>query len=133
MQVKESTLRFTRFMSRRRATWLAIAGLAALGMASAGAPSSIAAGTGPSDWPMFGQNLNNTASTPSSVISQSNVSALKPKWAFTTGGDVSARAAVSGGVAYFPDWSGHLYAITSSSGKLVWSKNIGTDYLHGVL
>ncbi|MBO0845442.1 MAG: hypothetical protein J2P22_08520 [Nocardioides sp.] len=25
---------------------------------------------------------------------------------------MSARAAVSGGVAYFPDWSGHLYAMT---------------------
>lgn len=81
---------------------------------------------------MFGQNLNNTASAPSTVINSSNVSVLKPKWAFTTGGDIFARAAVANGVAYLPDWSGHLYAIKSGSGKLVWSKNLLTDYLSDV-
>jgi len=79
---------------------------------------------------MFGQNLANTASVPSS-ISASNVSALKQKWAFTTGGDVSARAAVVNGIAYFPDWSGHVYAIHASNGKAVWSKSILSDYLAG--
>src|SRR5271165_3794357 len=51
-----------------------------------------------SDWPMFGQNIWNTASSPFEfAISQNNVGTLKPKWTFTTGGDVSARAAVVGG------------------------------------
>jgi polyvinyl alcohol dehydrogenase (cytochrome) len=126
-------LRLTRFISGRRATWLAVAGLASLAMTATAVPSSSAAGSGPVDWPMFGQNLNNTASAPSTQINASNISALKPKWAFTTGGDVSARAAVSGGVAYFPDWSGHLYAIKSSSGKLVWSKDIASAYFGGSL
>ncbi|MGY2704503.1 outer membrane protein assembly factor BamB family protein [Nocardioides sp. HB32] len=88
-----------------------------------------AGGSGPPQWPMFGQNLNNTANAPATKIGTGNVGALKPKWAFTTGGDISARAAVVDGVAYFPDWSGHLYAIKSSSGKLVWSKTILADYL----
>ncbi len=90
-----------------------------------------AAAASSTQWPMFGQNLNNTAST-STSIGTGNVGALKPKWAFTTGGDVSARAAVVGGVAYFPDWSGHLYAIKASSGKLIWSKSILADYLPGL-
>jgi polyvinyl alcohol dehydrogenase (cytochrome) len=92
------------------------------------APASFA-GNASTQWTMFGQNLNNTASAPSTVLSTHNVHSLKPKWAFTTGGDVSARAAVANGVAYFPDWSGHLYAISSGSGKQLWSKNILTDYL----
>jgi polyvinyl alcohol dehydrogenase (cytochrome) len=109
--------------------------IAAAAMVVATGPASSAAGVGSSwnakaasQWPMFGQNLDNTASG-STKINAHNVRALKPKWTFTTGGDVSARAAVAGGVAYVPDWSGHLYAVTSRSGKQVWSKDILTDYL----
>jgi polyvinyl alcohol dehydrogenase (cytochrome) len=79
------------------------------------------------DWPMFGQNLQNTATTAENSISVKTVSQLKAKWAFTTGGDVSARAAVVGGVAYFPDWAGNLYAISAGNGKLVWSHQL-SDY-----
>jgi polyvinyl alcohol dehydrogenase (cytochrome) len=56
-----------------------------------------------SDWPMFGQNVANNASAGDAAISTKNVANLKVKWTFTTGGDVSARAAVVAGVAYFPD------------------------------
>lgn len=115
---------------RRRVSSVAAVTLIA-GFAVAVAPASNAASSSDS-WPMFGQNLNNTANGPSTVISSSNVKNLKPKWVFTTGGDVSARAAVANGVAYFPDWSGHVYAVKSGSGKLVWSKSILTDYLAGV-
>lgn len=86
------------------------------------------AGSVSTQWPMFGQNFNNTADT-STSIGTGNVGALKPKWVFTTGGDVSARAAVVDGVAYFPDWSGHVYAVKASTGKLIWSKSILNDYL----
>ncbi|MBV8121550.1 MAG: hypothetical protein JO081_16615, partial [Alphaproteobacteria bacterium] len=57
------------------------------------------------EWPMFGQNYQNTASNHTErKISPSNVATLAPKWVATTGGDVSARAAVVNGVVYFPDW-----------------------------
>jgi polyvinyl alcohol dehydrogenase (cytochrome) len=80
------------------------------------------------DWPMFGQNTANTAANPSETkISASNVNKLTPKWTFTTGGDVTARAAVVNGVAYFPDWAGNLYAVNASSGKLIWSRLL-SDY-----
>ncbi len=46
-----------------------------------------------------------------------------------TGGDVSARAAVAQGMAFFPDWAGHVYAVKAGSGKLVWAKDIARDYL----
>src|SRR5215471_8965031 len=69
------------------------------------------------DWPMFGQNVANTATNATeTTISTANASQLLPKWMFTTGGDVSARAAVVNGVAYFPDWGGNLWAVNASTG-----------------
>jgi polyvinyl alcohol dehydrogenase (cytochrome) len=79
------------------------------------------------DWPMFGQNLGNTASTTQTDISTKTVSKLMPKWTFTAGGDISARATVVNGVAYFPDWGGNLWAINTSNGRVVWSHQI-SDY-----
>src|SRR5262245_57620251 len=70
------------------------------------------------NWPMFGQNLSNTAfSASENRISAKNADRLKVKWTFTTGGDVSARAAVVDGVAYFPDWGGNLFAINAGNGS----------------
>jgi polyvinyl alcohol dehydrogenase (cytochrome) len=79
------------------------------------------------DWPMFGQNPSNTANAQAAGIPSGNVKNLKTKWTFTTGGDVSARAAVVNGVAYFPDWAGNLFAVDANSGKLIWSHQI-SDY-----
>jgi polyvinyl alcohol dehydrogenase (cytochrome) len=80
------------------------------------------------DWPMFGQNVANTASNFFEFgISSKNVNQLQPKWTFTTGGDVTARAAVVDNVAYFPDWAGNLYAVRASDGTLVWSHQL-SDY-----
>src|SRR5271170_6122369 len=79
------------------------------------------------DWPMFGQNIANSASTLDLGPLPFNVSRLQPKWTFTTGGDVSARAAVVQGVAYFPDWGGYLWAVNTQTGKAVWSHQL-SDY-----
>jgi polyvinyl alcohol dehydrogenase (cytochrome) len=74
------------------------------------------------DWPMFGQNIGNTASNSSeTTISAGNAATLQQTWAFTTGGDVTARAAVVGGVVYFPDWGGNLTAVDASKGSPEWS------------
>ena len=78
-------------------------------------------------WPMFGQNLGNTANAPNQDISTKNVGKLQPRWVATLGGDISARAAVVGGVAYVPDWAGNLWAINTSNGRTVWSHQL-SDY-----
>lgn len=77
------------------------------------------------DWPMFGQNLQNTASAGEGSIK--DVAKLAVKWTFTTGGDVSARAAVVDGVAYFPDWGGNLWAVGTKKGSKVWGRKF-SDY-----
>lgn len=78
------------------------------------------------DWPMFGQNLANTA-TNQTTISTHNVGRLQQKWTFTTGGDVSARATVVDGVVYFPDWAGNLFAVNAETGHSIWSHQF-SDY-----
>jgi polyvinyl alcohol dehydrogenase (cytochrome) len=74
------------------------------------------------DWPMFGQNPSNTANNPTeTIISTVNAGSLAKKWEIATYGDVSARAAVVNGVAYFPDWGGYLWALNASGGQVIWS------------
>jgi polyvinyl alcohol dehydrogenase (cytochrome) len=93
----------------------ALLGCTAL-IASVAAAPAVAA-----DWPMFGASLSNLASNPSEqILSKNTVAGLAPKWVATVGGDVSARAAVVDGIAYFPDWAGNLWALNTATGKPVW-------------
>src|SRR6266481_2444842 len=70
----------------------------------------------PGQWRIAGQNLNNTWSQPAEhSISPANVKELKPKWVFTTGGDVSATPIVDGDAVYFPDYDGVDGAISRVS------------------
>jgi len=79
------------------------------------------------NWAQFGQNNSNTANnSEETAISPTTVVSLKKKWKFTTEGDVSARAAVVDGVVYFPDWSGHLFAVSAKTGKEVWRIKLGS-------
>jgi polyvinyl alcohol dehydrogenase (cytochrome) len=77
---------------------------------------------------MFGQNISNTANNIFETgISTQNVASLKQKWVFTTGGDVSARAAVVNKVAYFPDWGGNIWAVNALTGAPIWGHQL-SDY-----
>jgi polyvinyl alcohol dehydrogenase (cytochrome) len=79
-------------------------------------------------WQIAGQNLNNTWSQPAEhSIGPANVKGLRPKWVFTTDGDVSATPTVAGDTVYFPDWAGNLFAVKKDSGLLIWSHKI-SDY-----
>jgi polyvinyl alcohol dehydrogenase (cytochrome) len=73
------------------------------------------------DWPMFGRTVQNLADNPSEIIlSKANVAQLAPKWTATVGGNVSARAAIVDGVAYFPDWAGNVWALDVQTGQPLW-------------
>ena len=119
--------------SQFRSTLLAVALLAGLSfgaprLSMAEPPSILQTITQYLEWPMFGQNWGNTATGLTVTLTPNNVSKLKPKWTFTTQGDVSARAAVVGGSVYFPDWRGNLYRLNAKTGAQVWSKSLATDY-----
>ena len=80
------------------------------------------------EWASAGQNNHNTRyAATEHTINADNVGSLKPKWTFTTAGDVSATATVVNGVAYVPDWGGKLWAIDTKTGKAIWSHDI-SDY-----
>jgi polyvinyl alcohol dehydrogenase (cytochrome) len=57
-------------------------------------------------------------------LTVANVHRLVTKWAFTTGGDVSATPAVYDGHVYVPDWAGNLYSLNAKSGALEWRTSI---------
>jgi polyvinyl alcohol dehydrogenase (cytochrome) len=99
-------------------------------LALATATAMISAAPAPADWPMFGQNLANTAST-SGGLTPENVGELGVKWTATTHGDVSARAAVVKGVVYFPDWGGNLSALSAGNGNVLWSRQLSSYGLTG--
>lgn len=105
------------------------AGVAAL----AGATAALGAETSPgvptlTDWSSSGQNNHNSRyAAAERTIDASNVGTLKPKWVFTTAGNVSATATVVDGVAYVPDWGGKLWAIDTKTGKAIWSHDV-SDY-----
>lgn len=81
-----------------------------------------------SAWPSAGHDLLNTRNqNTESKINSGNAGNLAVKWAFTTGGDVSATPALDGPNVYFPDWAGNLYAVDQKTGVQIWSHKI-SDY-----
>lgn len=98
-------------------------GVVAVGLLCAAAPAQ--ADSSDSGWPSAGQNLGNTRyQNQSGGISPLTVGGLTQKWAFTTGGDVSATPAVDEVAVYFPDWAGNLYAIDRKTGAQIWKVSI---------
>ncbi|GAB1340793.1 PQQ-binding-like beta-propeller repeat protein [Streptomyces sp. E-15] len=77
------------------------------------------------DWTSAGQNTDNTRNAASErILNAHNVKNLKPRWTYTAAGSVSATPTVVDGVAYVPDWGGRLSAVSTNSGKALWSKPI---------
>ncbi|RFU42833.1 hypothetical protein DZF91_04465 [Actinomadura logoneensis] len=80
------------------------------------------------DWTSAGQNGQNTRfNATERTVGPRNAARLKPRWTFTTGGDVNATPAVADGVVYVPDAAGTLWAVRASDGAKVWSRRI-SDY-----
>lgn len=101
---------------------LSLSGLSVVPVTAAGPPTATA------QWPTFGQNIANTADNANeTTISPSTVATLAPRWRFSTGGDVSARAAVVGQALYVPDWAGNFYKLNADTGALNWSHQL-SDY-----
>jgi polyvinyl alcohol dehydrogenase (cytochrome) len=73
------------------------------------------------DWPFAGQNAQNTRDAAAeTTIGSGNASRLAPAWTVTTAGNVSATPTESGGIVYFPDFGGQLWAVSAATGAVVW-------------
>lgn len=76
-------------------------------------------------WPTAGLDLQNSRyQATEKKIGVSNVGNLAVKWAFITGGDISATPAVDDKAVYVPAWNGRLFAIDRKSGEQIWSRQI---------
>ncbi len=108
-------------MNKVRQLFSAVLGVVIVGLLS----SSLALASQGSEWNSAGGNRQNTRYQASEhMINPSNVDSLAVKWAFTTGGDVSATPAVDADTVYFPDWAGNLYAVDKLTGTLKWQVSI---------
>jgi polyvinyl alcohol dehydrogenase (cytochrome) len=82
---------------------------------------------GAGEWPLANGSLSGDRNQPRErEINPSTVRGLTVKWAFTTGGNVSATPTVAGNAVYFPDWAGNLYALNKDTGQLIWSQKVPT-------
>lgn len=107
-------------------------GLAVPGAAVLIAVQAVAAQGAPlppvGQWAVAGQNIGDTRFAPAEhTIGPGNVSKLTEAWHATTSGSVSATPTVGGGVVYFPDFGGQLWAVSAHSGQPVWSHSVA-DY-----
>lgn len=88
----------------------------------------IAAAKPVASWTSSGQSIVNWRSQPlETKITPKNVNKLTQIFTVATDGDVSATPNISDGVAYFPDWSGSLWAVDATTGSQIWKVKL-SDY-----
>jgi alcohol dehydrogenase (cytochrome c) len=104
-------------------------------------PTSSGAGSPPPSWPYSNGDLSNTRDAVTSTITLSNVTKLKKLWSFTLPtkaqknvggyGTLAANPIVQNGVVYMQDLSSNVYALSLSSGRLMWKYTLNKPELSG--
>jgi polyvinyl alcohol dehydrogenase (cytochrome) len=90
-----------------------------------GARASIA-GAHRQDWTVYGHDLSNTRLNPRERrINRRTVARLTQRWSRDGLVGVSGTPTVSGGVAYFGDWKGTVWAVETATGQEVWHTQVG--------
>ena len=112
------------------ASWLTTAAvmagaLAVVGASAANPPRGAAISTAAQDWPTYLHDGARSSASTEAILTATNASTLKQKWAFATGGSIVDSAAVVNGVAYIGSWDGYEYAVNATTGGLIWKTNLG--------
>ena len=118
---------------------VAVAGLVAAACAGggSGADGGEAAGPAqaerpPAEWLRVGLDLANTrAVTGETALDVDSVAGLASAWDVRGIDGMSGTPAVSGGVVYFGDWTGHVRALNRDDGTEVWNRRLGDRYIGG--
>ncbi len=85
----------------------------------------LAFGQSRNEWLVFGRDVSSSHYNPDVSITPANISHLKQRWVFKTGGDVSSQPIVADGVVYFGSWDGKEYAVDAKTGAKVWEFDVG--------
>ena len=72
-------------------------------------------------WPVFRGNLLGTGVAATTLPDEP-----KLLWTFDTGSEIESTAAIVGGVVFFGDYEGRVYAVTLEEGKELWRFDAGT-------
>lgn len=76
-------------------------------------------------WESAGVGPANDRNQPAeATLTPANVHSLTPLWTFTTGGDVLATPTVDATAVYVPEWAGNLFAVSRSTGQVIWSHKV---------
>ena len=112
---------------------LAVVGIAAVlggcggsGTAGSSAPTTESAPRASAAWPIYGHDLSNSRSNLAETeIDRASVSSLVESWSKSGLIGVTGTPVVVGGVAYFGDWTGTVWAVSATTGRTVWSNKVG--------
>jgi outer membrane protein assembly factor BamB/regulation of enolase protein 1 (concanavalin A-like superfamily) len=59
------------------------------------------------------------------VIPASEAPAMTKLWSYATGGPIASQPAIVGGVAYVGSWDGYEYALSATTGAVIWKTFTG--------
>src|SRR5215471_1258425 len=93
------------------------------GMRSARAAGAVAIAD---SWPMYMHDSQRLGASSDTTLSTSNATQLVKRWSYQTGGMIAAQPTVLNGVAYVGSWDGYEYALSATSGALLWRTFLGT-------
>jgi polyvinyl alcohol dehydrogenase (cytochrome) len=92
------------------------------GLAFGAAPAHAVAG----DWPVYGHDLANTRDAGADGPSAAAAGSLQQTWKFSSSqGDFTGTPVVAGGVVVAATNMGSVYALQASTGRLLWSQDLG--------
>jgi outer membrane protein assembly factor BamB len=119
-------MRASRLQASRRALIAVLVAVAVAGaMAGCGGPAAPVSGADVSgSWPVAGYDIGDTRDAAGAhIIGPGNVSRLTTAWSVTAAGSVRTPT-VDGGVVYFPDSGGKLWAVSAATGDVLWSDEV---------
>src|SRR4051794_25984070 len=88
----------------------------------------LAASAAASDWPVYGHDLANSRSAGTDGPTVAQAGALKPAWTFNaSNGDFTGTPVIAGGTLVEGTNLGTIYALDAVSGKLRWSRDVGSQ------
>jgi outer membrane protein assembly factor BamB len=80
--------------------------------------------TAAEDWPKYRHDLGNSGHSSDTQFLSANLSSLKLKWSFNTGGAVTASPAVATvngtSMVFIGGWNGWFYALNAVTGQQMW-------------
>ncbi len=114
-----------------RQYWILMGGLALLFVLSLVVAGIVqmprqAAHAAAGDWPTFlGNNARTGYNGQETTINPSTAPNLKLLWTASTSGHISSEPLMVNGVLYWGSWDGLFHATDPTSGKDIWTKNLG--------